>query len=367
MKNRIAGIDLARALAIAAVLFVHTAERSFAGSPAELYASDTAMLVLRNSCIALGRLGVPLFLMISGYLLLDRDYSSSKKIFAFYRRSLLPLIVTAEVWTVIYGVVNFANGVSGYDFLSLLREMFFFQSSRFSHMWYIPMIIGLYIAVPFVSNALKNISASAIAVPAAVIFAAGFVFDFIEIFGDALDLGFGAGDIGTLLDKTFLGGVYGLYLVMGLLIKRGDFSRFKTPAAAALAAVCLAGTVAAMTGFAAKGYDLHLWYNFPPLFISSVCIMLLVCRAGESHSCPPRMISAAKSVAAVSFGMFFIHKPLQDTLSPLFRSVSHPALNFLLSFAALFAASYLIALLLSKIPYVNAVLLNIKQKPKHKS
>lgn len=99
---------------------------------------------------------MPLFLAISGYLLLDRDYSSADKIFKFYKHNLLPIVITTEIWNVIYDAIIFIDN-GKFDFEVLIRDLLFFKTNQMGNMWYMPMIIGVYIALPFVANAIKTL------------------------------------------------------------------------------------------------------------------------------------------------------------------------------------------------------------------
>lgn len=95
-------------------------------------------------------------LAISGYLLLDRDYSSADKIFKFYKHNLLPIVITTEIWNVIYDAIIFIDN-GKFDFEVLIRDLLFFKTNQMGNMWYMPMIIGVYIALPFVANAIKTL------------------------------------------------------------------------------------------------------------------------------------------------------------------------------------------------------------------
>lgn len=101
-NKRILWLDYARAFAIFSVLLVHSAEYAYALKPEEILKLGTVSSLIRLASIVVGRLGVPIFLMLSGYLLLDRDYTTAEKIKSFYKKNLLPLVLTVEVWVVIY-------------------------------------------------------------------------------------------------------------------------------------------------------------------------------------------------------------------------------------------------------------------------
>mgnify|MGYP000697734088 CR=1 FL=1 len=57
----------------------------------------TGNQIAASCAIGLSTLGVPLFLMISGYLLLDRDYTKERTL-TFFKRNLLPLVVSYEIF-----------------------------------------------------------------------------------------------------------------------------------------------------------------------------------------------------------------------------------------------------------------------------
>lgn len=156
-RKRILWLDYARCFAIICVVFIHSVERIYVEYDAHEIANLAASsLWFRNIAFAIGRLGVPLFLAISGYLLLDRDYSSADKIFKFYKHNLLPIVITTEIWNVIYDAIIFIDN-GKFDFEVLIRDLLFFKTNQMGNMWYMPMIIGVYIALPFVANAIKTL------------------------------------------------------------------------------------------------------------------------------------------------------------------------------------------------------------------
>ena len=94
--DRIEWIDLARTFAILSVITVHSIERAYTFN---LESMNSMPALVRTVCFILftvGRLGVPLFFFITGYLLLGRNYAD-EDCFRFWRKNLLALLLTTEI------------------------------------------------------------------------------------------------------------------------------------------------------------------------------------------------------------------------------------------------------------------------------
>ena len=70
--DRILWLDNARAFAILAVIFVHATENIYTMNADHLTGENVISMVFAILGFTFGRLGVPLFLFLTGYLLLDR-------------------------------------------------------------------------------------------------------------------------------------------------------------------------------------------------------------------------------------------------------------------------------------------------------
>jgi surface polysaccharide O-acyltransferase-like enzyme len=116
---------------------------------------------------SLMRPSVPLFAMMTGLLLLPVRESAGD----FYRRRIPRVLVPMVIWSAIYYLVPWLTGVLGMDLsvVSILYPFEFSPSQDFgdalhniamipfafngytTHMWYIYMLIGLYLIMPFFS------------------------------------------------------------------------------------------------------------------------------------------------------------------------------------------------------------------------
>lgn len=77
-------------------------------------------------------------------------------------------------------------------------------------MWYMPMILGIYVVLPVLSTIVKNNRLSDLIFPILFTFC---VFFFIPTINAVANKNYN-----TVLDISFLGGIYGLYVILGYYI-----------------------------------------------------------------------------------------------------------------------------------------------------
>lgn len=116
---------------------------------------------------SIARMCVPLFFMLSGFLLLDSDISSLTK---FYYRRYLRILVPFFVICVMYYFTG------EYSQLSVGEYIYFILHNYVDyHLWYIYTIAGLYLALPFFIKMIHGPSGLKLACLYAVIWLAAFV------------------------------------------------------------------------------------------------------------------------------------------------------------------------------------------------
>lgn len=138
-SNRIYYLDILRVMACIAVIVTH-ASCSFV-----IADFGSINFIVGNIADSLSRIGVPLFVMISGSLLLDKDYVNNNQ---KQLNRIIKMIVFFLFWSSIYALVfdmylplKQGNGVS----ISKLINSFIMGHY---HLWYIYMIVGLYLILP---------------------------------------------------------------------------------------------------------------------------------------------------------------------------------------------------------------------------
>lgn len=106
MRNlsRIAFLDAIRTAAISLVVLCHCTEAvyNFSYDSMASLPSEIQLFILSN--FTLGRVGVPLFLFLTGYLVISKQFDTKDRISKFYKHNYLPLLVTCEIWIILYNL-----------------------------------------------------------------------------------------------------------------------------------------------------------------------------------------------------------------------------------------------------------------------
>lgn len=139
-------IDLLRVLACYLVIQQHASEFFYIGPQNSVVTGDNTLRIGIITSIA--RISVPLFVMISGYLLLPMRTGISEFFKKRFSRILIPFIV----WCILYALYFMVTrGDSwGQAFTNILHIPVNF-GVEVGHLWYVYMLIGLYLLIPVLS------------------------------------------------------------------------------------------------------------------------------------------------------------------------------------------------------------------------
>lgn len=350
-KERTAWIDFARAMAILAVVLCHASEPFYTIEVDFINTLSLKSRLFGFSAFTVGRLGVPIFLMISGYLLLDREYDSDKTL-RFWKNNCLHLFICTELWLIIYAVFAQLMGTCNYSFSEILEVMLFIRNVSTPHLWYLPMILGVYLLIPFVANGIKKVNPRLLLFPLLIFSAYVFALPTLNVAESVFD-----GNSKPLTFFTeFSGGAYGLFLLMGYTIKKGCLKKFKTVYIALFCGIAFIATVV----FQLTAYNhwcrYNVWYDNLFLFLCSVSLFELASRVKISKT--PKPIS---TLSYYSFPIFLIHKIVHTLLLPYFLAMDmHYPPKVILLFACVTAITLPLVMLISKTPKIGNYILYLK-------
>lgn len=300
------------------------------------------------------QMGVPLFVMISGALLLGRDETLSFFFRKRIRAVLLPWIFWIGVYIIVDMVFHQKHPETWDLWMRYIYEMFF---SRF---WFLPMIFGLYLITPIIKELFKSADKRVLFYALALWY---FVFALLPAFYKALG-------IYLSLDSSLLRQVIqysGLYVLGFLLAKKAYFQKplrfWVTLFLASIGATYISVFLTSFT-LAEQHTDPFFYRIFSPTMIPGVIavfmLLFLLAKSWEKTvTGNTRIILKAMSTAAL--GIYLVHELVQESIARFFPGVDiffHSILPLLASpFRAVlvFLLSFVIIFVLRKIPLIKLV------------
>ena len=141
--KRIISYDVLRILSAYGVILMHLTTGNLFSIPVGTKGWLPVMIV--NGA---AHFGVPIFVMISGALFLDpsRDIDIKK----LWTHSIIRLMIVLFVWNAFYGITDF------FGYKAHIKYLVWEIVDGRQHLWFIPMIIGLYMISPLLQRWVKN-------------------------------------------------------------------------------------------------------------------------------------------------------------------------------------------------------------------
>lgn len=285
-KGRILWLDIARTLAVILISLNHAVNRAYSvyeNQSAEFYSIPFSSTLFKTIFLVCSHVGVPLFLMITGALILNKSFCSENDIRKFYRNNFLSLLITTEIWYFImyWGIaVFYEHSVRGNlvgSLIGCLKTMMFIDQVTMGSMWYMPVILCLYLILPFVSVLVKRFPIRTFAIPAAIVFLSGMVMPFVN----AMSTLFGGQEVVFALETGNLFSFYLLYILAGYWIFGGLLKHLKTSTLIVGGLSFVAITcIIQLLAFRAPG-NYVATYDFPLYLLIASCLFELLRRYGS--------------------------------------------------------------------------------------
>ncbi|MET0856748.1 MAG: acyltransferase family protein [Telluria sp.] len=330
-------LDNSRILAIFAVVFLHVAAIVVTGT--EIGSLYWWAGNLYDSAL---RWCVPVFVMISGALLLDPAKAEDMR--TFYAKRASRIIAPLVFWSLVYLAWNaFKTIMAGNQFapVSLLRGLA--SGKPHYHMWFLYMIVVLYLFTPFFRMIARSATRAEIGTITFLSFA-------IAALNSVVTALYPSGP--SLFVNWFL--AYIPYFFLGYLITITDVRAPRAMLWTALA-LTIAATAAGCRLLARyKSLDAGLYfYNYLSITVipMSICVMFLL----KEWNKPFISREAARKLSRLTLGVYLIHPIIFETLSDfVVRPFDYqPALAVPLLTITVYASSLALAWAIEKTPWMN--------------
>ena len=232
-RQRIIYLDIARCIAILSISLNHAVNRTYtnyvkASIIEEFHELSRASIILKTVVTVFSRIGAPLFLMITGALILGRKMETKDDFHRFMKHNFLSLFVTTEFWLFLgywfhvffepsFVMTNVSDLVFG-----CIKTMLFMDMKVFSSMWYLQMILPVYLLLPVLNWFLHHSPVpSLLMIPAGIVVLLSFVIPTFNVYLPA----WGMEPVSMGLSSDNLFSLYLVYILAGYWIHQGMLDR----------------------------------------------------------------------------------------------------------------------------------------------
>jgi surface polysaccharide O-acyltransferase-like enzyme len=290
---------------------------------------------------ALVRFAVPVFVMITGALLLHREYELGD----FLKRRLTRVIWPFLFWSFVY--IGYSWYIEEIRFSGTWADINIIghqlKYGAYYHLWYVYMLIGLYLFIPVISKFVRNASEKEILYFLAVwLVVMTFNQPYLSPFAPQLDLRYFTGYLG--------------YLVLG------HYLAFKPlPAGLKLPLIiyfllCLAGITAGtyFLSVSGKGLSTTMYEPLGPYIVLYASGIFLLARV-TAFKLPAMLVGIRDLAGGLSLGIYLCHALFLSLLDDqgISYKLCSPVLSIPVTALVCFLLAFLLTFILSKIPLIG--------------
>jgi surface polysaccharide O-acyltransferase-like enzyme len=346
--SRRVGPDVLRAVAIFLVVVIHTSSSVVNAGPAQGFGRWWT----GNLFDSFARSGVPLFVLLSGWMLLTPERRHEPIAAFLWRRGqriVLPLITWSALAYAWLGLRDHRPAGWARFGAELLNGPVYF------HLWYVYILLGLYLAIPLLRPLAAESSRSVRWYALGLWFVGTALLPLWEWWGGP-HVG-----IPVLVVSTYVG-----YLLAGTWLAGTPVTtrtRWQLLLLIALTGGWTAAATARLTGGDEMNVALYA-YDRPNVLVMSVALFVLLTQPEPAAwlSRHPKILGITRAVAATSFGVYLVHPLLLDVLGSgvlgyrLTAATVAPLVGIPLLSMAVLAVSVALMLVLRRIPFLGKAL-----------
>lgn len=344
-KNRMFSLDLIRLVAILAVVMIHVS--------ADFVKENSATsfdFIMGNAFNSLSRLAVPLFLMISGSLMLreSKDIPPKKML-----RTALSFGMILVFWSALYAVsYHIIKPLVFGEAISLQATALAFLKGHY-HLWYLYVLIGLYIMTPilrlFVKKENKVYIKWYLVLSLVVSFCTPLVNFILNVCGVYPDIySEFIGQFGIALVGAYLA-----YYVLGWYIAEIGIEKKLRPILYASGAAGLVATFTLVQFFPQEEFSNTIYSTSTiNVFLYSVAVYVFLYYSFENTK-ETKLTCAVSGLSKYIFGVYLIHPVFLFALKLIGSKIPSPLAELSLCFLGATLLSFATVFVISKIPLLK--------------
>lgn len=347
-KERLFEYDIMRILACICVIMIHCA----VFDQKNLYDFSSSEYQAINFWGVISRWAVPAFVMLSGMLILPQ--ADNVTIRYLIKHRVARMLAVYIGWSAVYSFYNtyvLGNIYAPTKFKTFIDGCF----SGEIHMWYLPMLAGLYVISPLLSSMVKKMN-----VKWSLYWLVGlFLYSSVIPFLIHMDIKFLSTIINSIngyMNLQFLGG-WTFYFVIGYYIQKHSFTYREKNAIFILAILSLAFTMFGTVVYSAINGETMgiLPYEYPNNVMFSIGVLLLFKENVAKIKVSERIKLFIYKISKLTFGIYLIHVLLLEILYNVGINIQlfHPLLSIPFISIIVFSTGSIIIWFFRKIPIIG--------------
>lgn len=340
--DRFTQLSLMRVIACVGIIVLHTVFAANEYYAAKITFSENLVsrMVENNMMWA-----VPAFVMVTGVLQLNPQKPLTLR--KLYRKYILRVLIALICCCIIFRIFDMIMDGETFSVAGVLQAFVELVTAKcWGHLWYLYLLIGLYILLPFYRMIMERASEKELRYLCLVYFVFVSIFPMIESYGV---------HIGFYISESI---IYPLYLLLGYMIFYGmiRISRGKGIALIAASTIVILG-MDWLKYTSTMDIPSELFgYASPFVIVQTIGVFAVICNCKTVEGRSSRILEVLDKC---SFGIYLIHMVFIRTI---FRYIgwnpfdSLPLVTLALAVIGIFLVSFAVTWILRKVPAVNRVL-----------
>lgn len=333
-KQRIFSLDAVKIVSILLAIMLHSS-RFFVQ-----FSKGSFDFVFGSVLDSLSRIGVPMFVMTTGVLMLNENKEITvKKTCGKY---ILPMVKVFAVWTVIYYFISCISDTLKGSPIDLRHTVYDLLTGA-SHMWYLYMLIGLYLVTPILKKFVNKENKELVFYYIVISLVARFTLPLFAILGKHLDA---FNQLAYIIDGFYLDffSGYVTYYLTGWYIFNVGFNKRTENVIYGLSLVSAALIVFYVI---ASGKTEFIYDNINLLvYLYASGVFLFITKKLRDKPCKSKTI---QKMSELGFGVYIVHMAVLSVLELIMPKAIPFMIRVLLYFALTTFISYAGCYLVSKL------------------
>lgn len=350
-KSRNSGFDILKIISVLAVVLIHSSSK-FVEDATVFDCSD---FFFANVFNAVSRFAVPVFVMISGALMLDeKKQLPTKLIYSKYIKTIVHIFL---FWSLLY-TIEFAYIVplnKGWT-IHFDKVLLYFVQGHY-HLWYLFMIIGLYISTPILRQFVRKDNEKTVLYFLKVGFIVQGVIPFIVQLIKTFDDKNLTETVNLFSLDIFIG--FSFYYVLGWYLHNFTLKKKTRNIIYILGIVSIIFSVV-FTYFMSVNQGKPYLITYKNFYFNNVlyssAIFLLFRQLFENKQFSEKSVRIIKYISSLTFGVYIIHPFFIEAVRTTFSSMKPQAMGIILMWLSAAAITTVVCAVLSKIPGVRKLI-----------